>query len=167
MQALPPPTPPPLDVHQGGGPLLLQFSLHPNHQMPFVECLCSSPPPPPPPPNRLCLLSNRLRSHSCSQMAAGPSPLPKATFSVIQDRRTVRFKTGPPLPSTGPLQGLETTVCNQRLPPHLPMVTGLTSFDRQLMIVQGKLLDPSPAHRGDDVTGVCGTRVLGSDRTTF
>lgn len=35
----------PLDVKQGGDPLLLQLFVHPNHQRPFVECLCSCPLP--------------------------------------------------------------------------------------------------------------------------
>lgn len=65
-------------------------------------------PPPPLKLNCLYLLSNRLRSHSCSQMAwlhfqqacLDPSPFQKQPLSY-SDWRMVRFKSSPPFSSCG------------------------------------------------------------------
>lgn len=109
----------------------------------------------PPPPlllNCLYLLSNRLCSHSCSQMAwlrlqqacSDPSPFQKQPLSYSA-WRTVRFKSSPPF-SSDPRGALKLQSCPLRLRKEdkaPPILAGVVAFDRQLLSLNRKLLDPS------------------------
>lgn len=131
-------------------------------------------PPPPLMPNCLYLLSNRLWSHSCSQMASlcfqqawlDPSPFQKQPLTY-SDWRSVRFKSSPPF-SDGEQHQIPAAPWNYRIALQgcrrktgsLPIWKGVVAFDRQLLSLSRKLLDPSlkgNAHGNDGITGVCWT----------
>lgn len=99
-----------------------------------------------------------LRWHGCahSQPAGTPPPFQKQLSQLF------RFKSSPPFPSIGSLQCLETSVCPPRVPPP-PILTGVVAFDRQLLILNGKRLNPSLKVLTEEMASLesVGHRVLG------
>lgn len=95
----------PLDVQQGGGPAAAAVLRAPESSNAICRVFMLQPPPtsqakPSLSAQQQALLIQLLSDGMATLTAClDPSPLPKATFSVIRDRRTVRFKSSPPFPS--------------------------------------------------------------------
>lgn len=142
----------PLDVKRGGDPLLPQVFVHPNHQRPFVECLCSCPQPPSPPPHAKLSLSAQQQALFTQLLSQGTAAL------------TAKPVWTPPPPPPSPFQKQPLSYSawrdgKRRLLLRAPcsalkLQSCLPRFDRQR-------LDPSLKcpRRAGGMAGVCGDTV--------